>query len=273
MAKQLARVATVLGAGSATALAIVTPVFADVSSKKSIYDETPREYPATNAQQAPTRIVALLREVRHEATEALRMAKTHGQIVVDRWIGVEKQVADVVRRTVPQGESLAPGVIYVGVAALAGPIFTRRRNFAVRYLSPLVFGAAAAAYFLPGTSTVVLRNVWGRYGDPNTIDALCARWQSVRAAERRLRNRVAANVQELRLSLQQGRGFGQPAAVAPIAKTETKTEVKTEAKAEELVHKAEEKVAEIVPEVQEPVKATKSEAKQQQLPLGFKTKP
>ncbi|KAJ2862900.1 hypothetical protein GGH94_003984 [Coemansia aciculifera] len=264
MAQQIARVATILGAASATAVAITTPVFAD--SKKSIYDEYPREFPTTPHQQPPTRIIALLREVRHEATQALNMAQVHGQIVVDRWIGVEKQVADVVRRTVPQGESLAPGVIYVGVAALAGPIFTRRRNFAVRWTSPLVFGAMAAAYFLPGTSTVVLRNVWGRYGDPQTIDVLCAKWQSVKAAERQLRARVAGNVQELRMSLQQGRGFGQNAVVAPIASAK--------AKAEELGQVAVEKVAEIVRDVKEPAKTVKIEKDQtKQLPLGFKDKP
>ncbi|KAJ2038884.1 hypothetical protein H4S03_002050 [Coemansia sp. S3946] len=261
MAQQIARVATMLGAASATAVAITTPVFAD--SKKSIYDEHPRDYPTTPHQQPPTRIMALLREARHEATQALTMAQVHGQIVVDRWISVEKQVADVVRRTVPKGENLAPGIIYVGVAALAGPIFTRRRNFAVRWTSPLVFGAMAAAYFLPGTSTVVLRNVWGRYGDPQTIDVLCDKWQSVKKAERQLRARVASNVQELRMSLQQGRGFGQTNAVAPIASAKAKTE--------EIRAAAVEKVEDIVHEVKEPAKAVKIEKKQpKQLPLGFK---
>ncbi|KAJ1818003.1 hypothetical protein GGH91_004941, partial [Coemansia sp. RSA 2671] len=259
-------VATVLGASSVTAFAIATPVFADSATKKSIYDDQPREFPATNTQP-PTRIIAFLREARHEATTALSMVRIHGQMLVDRWIHTEQQVADVVRRTVPRGEALAPGIIYVGVAALAGPIFTGRRNFVVRGLSPLVFGAAAAAWFLPGTSAVVLRNVWGRYGDPAAIDRMCETWQSVKAAERQMRKRVAANVQELRLSLQQGRGFGQD---APVAKA---VEVKQV-----------EKVAEIVPEVKEPPVQTeeqlvktkepqaKAEARPAQLPLGFKSK-
>ncbi|KAJ2329474.1 hypothetical protein GGI00_003929, partial [Coemansia sp. RSA 2681] len=150
--------------------------------------------------------MALLRETRQSAANAVNMAQTHGQLLVSKWIALEQQAADVVRRTVPEGERLAPGIIYVGVAALAGPIFTRRRNFAVRWVSPLVFGAAAAAYFLPGTASVVLRNVWGRYGDPKAIDSVCEQWQSAKLAERRLRARIAANVQELRMSLQQGRG-------------------------------------------------------------------
>ncbi|KAJ2487434.1 hypothetical protein IWW37_005233, partial [Coemansia sp. RSA 2050] len=255
-------VATILGVSSVTALSITTPVLADSATKKSIYDDQPREFPATNTQP-PTRIIALLREARHEATTALSMARIHGQMVVDRWIHTEQQVADLVRRTVPRGESLAPGIIYVGVAALAGPIFTGRRNFVVRGLSPLVFGAAAAAWFLPGTSAVVLRNVWGRYGDPAAIDRACETWQGVKAAERQLRRRVAANVQELRLSLQQGRGFGRDAAVAPVAKTEEIKQVKE---------------VEIVPEATEPpVRAeepqVKTETKPAQLPLGFKSKP
>ncbi|KAJ2494701.1 hypothetical protein IWW47_004464 [Coemansia sp. RSA 2052] len=159
--------------------------------------------------------MALLRETRQSAANAVNMAQTHGQLLVSKWIALEQQAADVVRRTVPEGERLAPGIIYVGVAALAGPIFTRRRNFAVRWVSPLVFGAAAAAYFLPGTASVVLRNVWGRYGDPKAIDAVCEQWQSAKLTERRLRARIAANVQELRMSLQQGRGFS-------ISESETK---------------------------------------------------
>ncbi|KAJ2743164.1 hypothetical protein GGI20_003947 [Coemansia sp. BCRC 34301] len=191
---------------------MATPVLADPMDKKSIYDmqtHSPSSALSHSQQTPTTRLAALLRDTRGSVSSALDMAQTHGQILVSRWIGLEQRVADVVRRTVPEGERLAPGIIYVGVAALAGPIFTRRRNFAVRWMSPLVFGAAAGAYFLPGTTSVVARNVWTRYGDPATIDRACEAWQSAKLAERRLRARVAANVQELRMSLQEGRGFSK----------------------------------------------------------------
>ncbi|KAI9503429.1 apolipo protein O-domain-containing protein [Coemansia spiralis] len=135
------------------------------------------------------------------------MIKMHGQALVDRWIATEKQIVQVVERTVPQGERLAPGIVYVGVAALAGPIFTRRRNFAIRWTSPFVFASLASFYFLPGTANVVLRNIWGRYGDPKTIDNIRDRWQSVKRAEREFRDGLADSIQELRLSLQEGRKF------------------------------------------------------------------
>ncbi|KAJ1667599.1 hypothetical protein IW140_002178 [Coemansia sp. RSA 1813] len=135
------------------------------------------------------------------------MTRAHGQMVVDRWIDTEKRIAHLVERTVPRGEKLAPGIIYIGVASLAGPIFTRRRNFAIRWTSPLVFASLASFYFLPGTSNVVMRNIWGRYGDPATIDMIRDKWREAKQAEHSFRLRVADSVQELRLSLQEGRGF------------------------------------------------------------------
>ncbi|KAJ2897456.1 hypothetical protein IWW38_001712 [Coemansia aciculifera] len=209
---QLARVAAAsLCASTATVLYKTRTV--NLDDKKTIYDSPNPATDDTNADsqisQQKTRIKALLGSTRRTTISFLTSVQVHGQALVSQWIGLERQVADLVRQTVPAGERLAPGIIYVGVAALAGPIFTRRRNFAVRWASPLVFGAAAAAYFLPGTASVVLRNVWGRYGDPKTIDYACEQWQSVRKAEQALKERVAANIQELRMSLQEGRGFSQ----------------------------------------------------------------
>ncbi|KAJ2869063.1 hypothetical protein GGI22_000494 [Coemansia erecta] len=124
---------------------------------------------------------------------------------------MEQRIAATVERTVPRGEKLVPGIIYVGVAALAGPIFTRKRNFAIRWTSPFLFASLASFYFVPGTANVVLRNIWGRYGDPGTLDAVRAQWHAVKETERSVRVRVADSVQELRLSLQEGRGFGKNA--------------------------------------------------------------
>ncbi|KAJ2005070.1 hypothetical protein H4R26_002158 [Coemansia thaxteri] len=179
--------------------------------KKSIYDEHQREYPSSTALLAepPTRLVSALRSAREEAISLIHVARTHGQLAVQQWIGVERAAAALVQRTVPEGERLAPGIIYVGVAALAGPIFTRRRNFALRWLSPLLFASATAAYALPGTSTVVLRNVWGRYGDPAAIDWAVEQYRGARVATQDARTRLVNAVQELRLSLQQGRRYGE----------------------------------------------------------------
>ncbi|KAJ1946497.1 hypothetical protein EC988_005540, partial [Linderina pennispora] len=215
---------SVVGATAATALVSTSTVLAEAGSsssnnnnKKSIYDIEQREIPTQTLE--PTRLTALLRETREEAAHYLSMAKTHGQIVVDRWIDTEKRFAALVKRTVPEGEKLAPGIIYVGVAALAGPIFMRKRNFAVRYMSPLLFGTAAGFYFLPGTSNVILRNVWGRYGDPTTIDRVKQQWEDVKQAQRDARGKVTEAVQELRMSLQEGRGFAAKTAKEIADKT------------------------------------------------------
>ncbi|KAJ2710348.1 hypothetical protein H4R19_003788, partial [Coemansia spiralis] len=186
------------------------PVHAEgAADKKSIYDSEARRAPergADGAQPGTTRIVQALRSAREASGSVLANAQREGQKAVDKWICAEKYVERVVRDTVPRGEKLVPGILYVGVAALAGPIFTRRRNFAVRWASPFVFGAAAAACFLPGTSSVILRNVWGRYGDPGTIDRACDAVAEAWAAQQRARAQLAGKIQDLRMALQDGRG-------------------------------------------------------------------
>ncbi|KAJ1945797.1 hypothetical protein GGF37_001519 [Kickxella alabastrina] len=178
-------------------------------SKKPIYDSHLREYPAIPATQSPSHLSLILGQLRHTTRDLAAQTQHYGQLLVNHWILVEQKIAQTVSNTVPQGEKLAPGIIYVGVAALAGPIFTRKRNFAVRWCSPFVFGGLAAGYFLPGTAQVVLRNVWGRYGDPKSIDQVAATWENVRRKEAEVKRSLAGSVQELRLSLQEGRGFGR----------------------------------------------------------------
>ncbi|KAJ1734194.1 hypothetical protein LPJ61_001208, partial [Coemansia biformis] len=199
------------------AMCAANPVHAEgAADKKPIYDEERRQVPesrAGGAQAGTTRIVGALRSAREAASCTLTEMQKEGQWAVDRWICAEKYVERVVQSTVPKGEKLVPGILYVGVAALAGPIFTRRRNFAVRWASPLVFGAAAAAWFLPGTSSVVLRNVWGRYGDPSAIDRAGETVADAWAAQQRARELLADKIQELRLALQSGRGL----TAAPVA--------------------------------------------------------
>ncbi|KAJ1993935.1 hypothetical protein EDC05_001846 [Coemansia umbellata] len=196
----------VLSATAVSTAVLSQPIYAE-AGKKAIYDDHEPVVQRPKATEPPPRIVAFARNAREDVAMFSSMIKMHGQALVDRWIATEKQIVQVVERTVPQGERLAPGIVYVGVAALAGPIFTRRRNFAIRWTSPFVFASLASFYFLPGTANVVLRNIWGRYGDPKTIDNIRDRWQSVKRAEREFRDGLADSIQELRLSLQEGRKF------------------------------------------------------------------
>ncbi|KAJ1951621.1 hypothetical protein FBU59_000026 [Linderina macrospora] len=238
---------------------------AEGTSKKSIYDPEPRELPTESHE--PTRLTSLLRETRLETAQFFSMVKAHGQILVDKWIDTEKSFERLVKRTVPEGEKLAPGIIYVGVAALAGPIFMRKRNVAVRFVSPLVFGTAAGFYFLPGTSNVILRNIWGRYGDPKTIDNAKAQWENAKQAQRDMRKKVAEAVQELRMSMQEGRGFATKAVEEIKEKTPEpvkKVVEEAQVKAVEVTKDVSAKVADKKDKI---VEAAKEKAKS--LPIGF----
>ncbi|KAJ2519150.1 hypothetical protein H4217_002877 [Coemansia sp. RSA 1939] len=290
-----------LGAAAAVGIAS-TPIHADYDStaaKKTIYDQQAAAPPAAQPREsgvadAVPRVVAYTRAARAQAAAAARVAGGHGQAAVERWIAAEQRVAAVVRRTVPRGESLAPGIVYVGVAALAGPIFTRRRNFAVRWASPVLFASAAAVCFLPGTAAVVARNVWGRYGDPAAIDAVAARWDAARLAVRRLSLRAAAVVQELRMAMQEGRPFSPP---PPARQGQTSGRARQiEGEVRGAVEKTEDFVASLAAAAAENIRNDVSAAKQttydnvlelpagvshdagpgkseeQQLPLGFKHK-
>ncbi|ORX68835.1 hypothetical protein DL89DRAFT_268606 [Linderina pennispora] len=258
LSKVCALISNVVGATAATALVSTSTVLAEAgnnnnNNKKSIYDTEQREIPTQTLE--PTRLTALLRETREEAAHYLSMAKTHGQIVVDRWIDTEKRFAALVKRTVPEGEKLAPGIIYVG------------RNFAVRYMSPLLFGTAAGFYFLPGTSNVILRNVWGRYGDPTTIDKVKQQWEDVKQAQRDARGKVTEAVQELRMSLQEGRGYA--------AKTAKEIADKTPEPVKQVVEDVQKKAVEVTKDISAKVADKKDQIveavkdKAASLPIGF----
>ncbi|KAJ2720008.1 hypothetical protein GGI07_004878 [Coemansia sp. Benny D115] len=269
------------------------------STKKSIYDDVSPSttVPPVSAEEAPTRLLALTRGLRNDAQNFATFLQVHGQIAISSVISLERRVASVIERTVPRGERLAPGIIYVGIAALAGPIFTRRRNFAVRWTSPILFAAAAGAYFLPGTSQVVLRNVWGRYGDPQAVDRLVEGMGAVKMQVDSIKSWARESVQELRMAMQEGRSFGRventvAKAAEPVKEAIKEAAKATVAKVEESVARAEAATAEIVNKSQETAAAVATDSvskakevakdtatgadktekieKKEKLPLGFK---
>ncbi|UZJ56117.1 hypothetical protein CBS101457_005437 [Exobasidium rhododendri] len=71
---------------------------------------------------------------------------------VDRWIGVEKAVETKVSSLIADTEPITPGILYVGVATLAGSVFTRYRSLPVRFLTPPLFLIGSLNYFLPKTT-------------------------------------------------------------------------------------------------------------------------
>ncbi|KAJ2663771.1 hypothetical protein IW148_002329 [Coemansia sp. RSA 1199] len=186
-----------------------------------------------------------------------------------------------------------PNMAYVGVAILAGPIFMRKRNFLVRWMSPVMFGAAAMAWQLPGTSMTVVRNVWARYGDPEAIDRVQEGWRRVWAHQRILKNMVVEKVEGLRMALQEGRATSpgiketknvireevkQVAQGVPVdvqAATDKAEQVveTSERKVEQAVEKTERKAEQAVEKTERKAEQAveKPERKAEQLPLGFKS--
>ncbi|KAJ9107177.1 hypothetical protein QFC19_002837 [Naganishia cerealis] len=55
----------------------------------------------------------------------------------------------------PKDEPLTPGILYIGVAGLAGSVLARNRNILVRLLLPPTLLVASSPYFLPQTSANV----------------------------------------------------------------------------------------------------------------------
>ncbi|PIA12972.1 hypothetical protein COEREDRAFT_83801 [Coemansia reversa NRRL 1564] len=254
-------------------------VYAEGYDKKAIYDSGINEEHGEHTQNktTETRISATLGNLRADGKHLVKGIQCHGQQIVRKWIEAEQRVERVIRNTVPEGESLAPGIVYVGVAMLAGPIFTRRRNVMVRWLSPWIFGSAAMSWFLPGTTAVVVRNIWGRYGDPTTIDRAKERWTELCNAQKRLQKDMADRVQQLRISLQEGRGFSTtlPTKIEEVIEEPNESHNAWDVAGEAAIPvlEAEAAVGEAVPkvlhEVNELEKKQESSEKNK-LPLGFK---
>ncbi|KAJ9474410.1 MICOS subunit MIC26 [Pseudozyma hubeiensis] len=73
--------------------------------------------------------------------------------LVDRWINIERSIEGEVKSLVPAHEPLTPGLLYVGVATLAGSIFTRYRAFPIRLLTPPLALVVSLNYFNPNLAT------------------------------------------------------------------------------------------------------------------------
>jgi len=58
--------------------------------------------------------------------------KSAVEAVVDKWIGVEKQVEKTIHAVAPKGEeTIIPGAIYVGIAGMGGSILARNRTYPI----------------------------------------------------------------------------------------------------------------------------------------------
>ncbi|KAJ1982011.1 hypothetical protein H4R33_005116 [Dimargaris cristalligena] len=164
----------------------------------SIYDESQVQ---PQPPLGPTRLQIAVKQSRERVERFVHLSKAHGQMAVDRWIDLEHRAEDSVRNTVPKGEKLFPGALYVAVAGLAGSVFARRRNFLVRWTAPVFFAAASSFYFLPGTARTLSRRLYDTYGDEQTERQARNTIHQLTGLGSKLSHQVESTVHDARASL------------------------------------------------------------------------
>ncbi|OZJ06866.1 hypothetical protein BZG36_00211 [Bifiguratus adelaidae] len=125
-------------------------------TKKSIYDE-PK--PRLILTEQPTRMDELVARSEKFAKDTVAETQRQIQNATDVWIGIEHRVRDNIRQTVAPEETVLPGLLYVGVAGLAGTIIARRRNIFMRAPFSFALATATSYYFLPQTTSRVAHKV------------------------------------------------------------------------------------------------------------------
>ncbi|KAK9468087.1 apolipo protein O-domain-containing protein [Lipomyces arxii] len=149
-----------LGAGAGLALINSTPIIRADTEKKSIYDDdekppVPKSAPPIVIKQPPSVLEDYVRQGREALQTAINFVNVHIDVLEGKYSELQTVASDTGKeiRANAESEEVLPGVMYVGVAILAGTIFARKRTFLLRsVLSPAVFGVAAACYFMPITT-------------------------------------------------------------------------------------------------------------------------
>jgi MICOS complex subunit MIC26 len=95
--------------------------------KPSIYD--PPAPTRELIRNDPTPLEAGFRDVRRRVLTVYSDGHAAVRDIVDKWIGLEKQVEKTLHEVAPKGEeTIIPGAIYVGIAGMGGSILARNRN-------------------------------------------------------------------------------------------------------------------------------------------------
>ncbi|SNX86419.1 uncharacterized protein MEPE_05128 [Melanopsichium pennsylvanicum] len=103
------------------------------ASKLSIY---PLPDPKVEIVPVQTELERQIGSARRTVSSLTSDTRTTVRSLIDRWISIERSVEGQVKLLIPSSEPLTPGLLYVGVATLAGSIFTRYRAFPIRILTP-----------------------------------------------------------------------------------------------------------------------------------------
>lgn len=120
------------------------------------------------------------------------------QTTFNKYLEVEDSVSSTVVGLKSPHEDMLPGTIYILVGTLTGSILARRRNFLLRFASPVIFGLASFAYFLPETFNNTRAFAW-KYEKqvPAVADAHIKTLEVVEEAKKATQN--AAEISEASL--------------------------------------------------------------------------
>lgn len=104
---------------------LLSPVYAEESVASPLY---PASKPAVTLVPVETELQAQVGVVRRHIETATASSRDHLFGLVNRWIHFEHTVEARVKSLVPPQEPVVPGLLYVGVATLAGSIYGRYRK-------------------------------------------------------------------------------------------------------------------------------------------------
>jgi MICOS complex subunit MIC26 len=126
----------------------LTPSF--LKSDDTTNTETPGPRPTPEE-----RLAGHIARVRRFINVHVRLGQDMVAEKMDRYFELEHSVTDTIANLAPPKDSpekILPGLLYVGVAGMAGALLVRRRNILLRGLTPLAFATGAAWAFIPETT-------------------------------------------------------------------------------------------------------------------------
>jgi len=133
-------------------IALEAPPSTPSSKRLSIYPDPDPEIVLEEVHSDLERNIGIARAHVVMAYDTSR-ANVHG--VVGKWINVEEKVEHRIKSLIPKDETMTPGILYVGVATMAGSIVGRTRALPIRMLLPPTFFLLSFRYFLPKTASNV----------------------------------------------------------------------------------------------------------------------
>lgn len=169
------------------------------ASKLSIYPQSDPKVEIVPVQtELERQIGSARRSLAHLTTDTRHSVRS----LVDRWISIERSLEGEVRSLIPECEPLTPGLLYVGVATLAGSIFTRYRAFPIRILTPPLALIAGLNFFNPHLA----HNLGAYYTEVEQqyLPALTEQRRNLQKQGKKYLDSTTKNIHELKDKTEQG---------------------------------------------------------------------